>query len=126
MQVRRKQSKKEIEIEILIFALDLKLLTFFCLRLFSATMDTMDLIEYNIIFELLTVTLFSLYSVFCFSMWNPFIFSFNCPEWIQIILQFLFIGLPQATIIMVPQYSLAMYFVFGLFGLLGSLVSYLQ
>ena len=88
----------------------------------------MKIIAYEIILisELLAVTLFSFYSVACFSMWSPFLFSLKCLQWKQIVLQFLFIGLPQATIIIVPQYLVVFYLAFGVFGLLGSLVCYFQ
>lgn len=86
----------------------------------------MDGIELETIIELLSVTLFSLYSVGCFSLWMPFIFSCKCPQWMQLILQFLFIALPQSTITIVPQHAFNFFILFGLFGSLGFLVSYFQ
>ena len=54
-------------------------------------------IDTETIVELLGVTLFSVYSEIVFAMWMPAICHY--PSWLHLILQFWFIGLPQATII---------------------------
>ena len=81
-------------------------------------------IDSAIIVELLGVTLFSVYSEIMFAMWMPAICHF--PDWLHLILQFWFIGLPQATIIILPQYIIQIYMVFGVFGLFGGGFSYFR
>lgn len=84
----------------------------------------MSVIENRTVFELLGVTLFSVYVQICFTAWMPAICNF--PYWFHIIVQFAFIGLPQAAIIIIPQYLLKFYSLFSLFGAIGLLCSYLR
>lgn len=85
---------------------------------------TMKKIESGTITELLGITLFSIYSEIVFSMWMPAICHY--PDWLHLILQFCFIGLPQATIIILPQFIKTFYLFFGVFGILGGALSYLR
>ena len=83
-----------------------------------------DKIGLETIGELLAVTLFSVYAEIVFALWMPVLCYY--PDWLHLILQFWFIGLPQATIIIIPQYSTTMYLIFGVFGILGGILSYLR
>lgn len=83
-----------------------------------------EFIPNNIIIELLAVTLFSLYAELCFTFWMPLICDY--PEWFHLLVQFAFIGLPQAAIIIIPQHVSNFFIIFGIFGSIGALCSYLR
>ena len=83
-----------------------------------------ELIQNTTIFELLLVNLFSLHVELCFTFWMPLICDY--PEWFHLLVQFGFIGLPQAAIIIVPHHALNFYIIFGVFGLIGAFCSFLR
>lgn len=76
------------------------------------------------IIELLAVTLFSFYVEICFIFWMPL--TCDYPDWFHLLVQFGLIGLPQAAIVILPQQASKFFFIFGIFGLIGALCSYLR
>lgn len=85
---------------------------------------TLETINNHTIFELVGVTLFSFYSEICFSFWMPAMCDF--PHWFHLLAQFLFIGIPQAAIIIIPQHMSHFYFSFGIFGIIGLFLSFMR
>lgn len=84
----------------------------------------MESIETKNIAELLAITLYSIFAEVCFAFWMP-AFSI-CPYWLQTIVQFLFIAVPQASIILLPQHIYLFYIGNSMFGFLGILMSVLR
>ena len=78
----------------------------------------------NAVVELLAVTLFSLYVEIAYFFWMPILTKF--PPVLHLFLQFLFIGLPQCLIIILPQFIISFYLAFGVFGLVGGILSYMR
>lgn len=74
--------------------------------------------------ELLIVTLFSLYASVAYSLWMPLLSRMS--KFPHMPAQFLLIALPQASIILLPQYKGLFYLIFGIFGGVGGLLSWFR